>query len=340
MNYAVQIGGEAMSMSTAAAPVDFQSESGVDVAPVIIKIPAVLHDVLKLGDDHRGYISCTCASSSSSSGSSICGACKELVLAIALPRAEFEVAAAIASSPVELRQFSVEVQKFLDALTQVAGPNCALRAACAIQFALFLRVLGDCDAAIKLWESGLKVYAGDALLRANTKPGALADHAEFLGAQYRRNADLPNAKRALFWALSFRRESLGPLHAATTETEYMLGVCSHEMEDYEGAEGYFRSAFAHEREAGCEGRIAKRCCDLSVGLYLMDLAIRHFEAGRLQRALGLQQMAATIAERVCDKCLERGDLENALSGIAGVRISELSGNRPAAEVALKVPHRP
>eukprot|EP00741_Cyanophora_paradoxa_P003119 tig00000670_g3028.t1 len=112
----------------------------------------------------------------------------------------------------------------------------------------------------------------------------------------RSDFDSTRTKRALRWALSFRRERLGPLHEATTATEYMLGVCLQKMGDAESAEAYFKSAVAHEREAGFDGRIARRCCKIPVVPCLMKLSERH-SAERLQHVLDLQQVSASAPPR-------------------------------------------
>eukprot|EP00741_Cyanophora_paradoxa_P003122 tig00000670_g3031.t1 len=230
------------------------------------------------------------------------------------------------------------IQSCLDSFVRDLGQQHALSAACAIHLARLKRFDGKWDAAIAAYEPALALYAGDARLRAATEPGALGDHAQDLGRMHmerkkRINRDLPSAKRAFLWALSFRRERLGSLHAATTEAEYRLGVCLQTMGNSEGAEAYFKAAFAHEREAGCEGRIARRCCELHVVSSLMELSERHSAAGRLQRALDLHRMAAAIVEHVCKECLELGDLERVMTGIT-FRLAVM-GDLPAAEDAAK-----
>eukprot|EP00741_Cyanophora_paradoxa_P024829 tig00000310_g23971.t1 len=240
---------------------------------------------------------------------------------------------AIKSSTAALHKHATGVQDFLETLVRTRGRRHALSAACGVHRSYLHFKLDDLDAAIAAHEPALALYAEDARLRAATEPGALGEHAGILGSVYHRRNDFASAKRAFLWALSFRQESLGPLHVLTTATEYSLGVCAHEIGDSEGAEAYFESAFVHEREAGCEARIAGLCCDMPFVPALNALSKQHFEAGRLQRAIDLQQMALLIAERVCDNCFERGDLEDAVDAI--VKLKAIAGDRLGAEAAAK-----
>eukprot|EP00741_Cyanophora_paradoxa_P003116 tig00000670_g3025.t1 len=260
------------------------------------------------------------------SGISFC----ELVFAL-----QRDFPSAITSCQAELRQYIADIKHLVDKFSQTLGQKHALSAACAIHLGRLYNYfeLDNCDAAITHYELALELYAEDSRLRAATEPGALGEHAEALGALYRRKADFCDEKRALLWALSFRWERLGPLHETTTETEYRLGVCLHEMGDYERAEAVFKAAFAHEREAGCEGRIAGSCCELPVVPKLNFLASRHVSARRLQRTLEIGQMALPIAERTCAGCFERGDVETVVMGIALACISQ--GDYSAAVAAAE-----
>eukprot|EP00741_Cyanophora_paradoxa_P003121 tig00000670_g3030.t1 len=262
------------------------------------------------------------------SSSAVCAGCKELVFAL-----QRDLPSPITSCQAELRQYTADIKYLVDKFLQTLGQTHAISAACTVHLARLYFELDDCDAAMVNYELALWLYEGDARLRAATEPGALGEHAGALAALYRQKADFINEKRALLRALSFRRESPGPLHELTIEVECRLGICLHNLEDFDGAEAYFMAALTHEREAGCEGRIGGRCYELPVVPKLNILSNRHTKAGRLQRALHISQMALPIAERVCVDCFERGDVETVVIGIAFVCISQ--GDYSAAVAAAE-----
>eukprot|EP00741_Cyanophora_paradoxa_P019521 tig00021127_g18843.t1 len=174
--------------------------------------------------------------------------------------------------------------------------------------------------AVRLYESVLAQYDDDAKLRAASSNDlcALANHAEILATIYKDRGELAAAKRVLLRALAFRQESQGPIHVDTAKTEYVLGICLQKMEDLEGAETYYKSAFAHEREAGHEASIARRCCNCNLGVSfpLIVLGESYADTGRSERALELIQMALAIAGRDCAACVERGTLAAAAMSLA------------------------
>eukprot|EP00741_Cyanophora_paradoxa_P019531 tig00021127_g18853.t1 len=275
-----------------------------------------------------GFFICTCTRDS------VCVPCKERVCK--LHGRDLDL-----SKPGAFPQHFKLIKENQRTLRQSLGRKHALSAAHAIRLAYIHYMLSKAikdtkkafaalNVAVRLYEPTLALYAEDARLRAATEPGALADHAEILGGIYSKIDDLAAAKRVLLWALSFRQESQGPLHEDTTATEYMLGYAESEVE---GAEPYFRAAFAHEQEAGHEAAIARRCCRLPVAATFLVIAERHADGGRSEHALGLMQMALAIAERVCPACLERGFLEQTAMGFA--RLWEDLGDFVAAQTVIR-----
>eukprot|EP00741_Cyanophora_paradoxa_P019529 tig00021127_g18851.t1 len=229
------------------------------------------------------------------------------------------------------------MQEYLDMLEHRVGRQHALSAACAMHFGhLHLDDgRGNFDKAIRLYEAALKLYEEDAALRVASKPGALADHAELLAKTYASKGDFSTAKQVLLRALALRHESQGSVHVATARTEYMLGMCLQDMKDPDGAEAYYKAAFAHEGEAGKEAAIARHCCQLPVSKYLVLLGDHHASARRLQCALGLLKMAVAIAERVCNRCVGIGDFEKASERLTDIWFG-LDNPSAAEAVAMRL----
>eukprot|EP00741_Cyanophora_paradoxa_P021702 tig00000241_g20948.t1 len=235
-----------------------------------------------------------------------------------------------------MRKHTSAVENYVFETLKELGTKHAVAIACTIRLARLCAELVLFDKARVFYEWALRIYSEEARLRAASKPGALGDHARILCGLLKLENNLPACVRALHWALSFRQESLGPTHEKTVETEYLLGKHLRELGKFEDAYSYF-----------------KLIGDLN------ETAKAHFSAGRLQIALELQQarcrpaasqprrpaarrapraapqMAVAIGERVCDKCLARGDLQVASSGLAPALLA--LGDAPAAEAVYKVP---
>eukprot|EP00741_Cyanophora_paradoxa_P013984 tig00020723_g13500.t1 len=281
---------------------------------------------------------------------SVCDPCKELsssLQSFALP----------SNSEAELRKYAADLKAYVEHL----GPKHALSAASTIRLAYLHWTIANSDRitagerqkAQSLGEAAtLARYAEDERLLAGSRREALADHAEALAAFHSDRNDAAAVKRVLLWALYWRQGALGPAHEKTVRTEYLLGVYLEDLGEPDSAEAYFKSAFAHERESGNEGRIAKaECCDARRGLAAVgaadtDAAIgrmvvgslvaigkTHVTAGRFQRASGVLQMASAIAERVCDGCAERCALEG--PAMALVALWSLLHDFDAAEEVLQ-----
>eukprot|EP00741_Cyanophora_paradoxa_P010688 tig00020538_g10330.t1 len=271
--------------------------------------------------DLKAHLSgqCTCSSNS------VCDGCKARIFPV---QRQF-----LPLSKTDLPPLLGQNKAALKLCTETRGPKHPLILAFALRVAYWSAKSGDYGAAIRFYLPTLAVYAEQQHLREASYEASLGRHGDFIAPHLFAKEDFKTCLRVSQWTLMFFTERLGPLHEKTTTIEYMVASCMRILGDYGGADAVYRSAFAHEREAGDEARVAKVCCEMHPARGLVDVAAYHVSAGRLQRAAELLQMSLPLAKRACEKCIGESVVE--ATALALAYTLDALDDRPGAEEAWK-----